>query len=75
MILTPGQRWRYKDGGYDFLVEILEIDGVKTKILQANSYSVSQGYRVGYITGDNGVSNTDCHGNVWQYLEGQDKPE
>lgn len=75
MILIVGQRWRYKSGGFDFLVEIIENNQIKTQILQSNSYSISQGYTVGKITNGDGVSNVNYQGNEWQYLEGQDKPK
>jgi hypothetical protein len=78
MTLAVGQRWRYIDGQFNFLVEIIEITALspmKTQVLQANNFSVDMGYPIGRITGSNGLEESRYQGNVWTYLEGQDKPQ
>jgi hypothetical protein len=75
MILTIGQRWRYKEENFDFIVEVLRVGPLQTKVLQANPYSRAEGWYPDKETFGDGLQHERHHGISWYYLEGQDAPK
>jgi hypothetical protein len=70
-MVVIGQRWRYNKHNFYIIAEIIALNPVSTKILQANFVAIVNGYTVDSFAGSMGIDKSPYYN--WELLQGQDK--